>query len=166
MQPALQLALDFVDLHRALGVAKEAVRGGVDWLEVGTPLLKAEGLDAVRRLRAAYGGLTIVCDTKTMDAGRAEMEAAAKAGADVATVLAAAADSTIRECIEAGRNYGIGVGVDTLGVEDVARFAEKVQEWGGQEDADDGSGFFITTDDEAISFADMEEFEVEAIPAK
>ena len=39
MKPALQLALDFVDLHRALGVAREAVRGGVDWLEVGTPLL-------------------------------------------------------------------------------------------------------------------------------
>jgi 3-hexulose-6-phosphate synthase/6-phospho-3-hexuloisomerase len=130
MQPVLQLALDFVDLHRALGVAEEAVRGGVDWLEVGTPLLKAEGLDAVRQLRAQYGGLTIVCDTKTMDAGRAEMEAAAKAGADVATVLAAAADSTIRECIEAGRNYGIRIAVDLVNVDDPVRRAAQAAEWG------------------------------------
>jgi 3-hexulose-6-phosphate synthase/6-phospho-3-hexuloisomerase len=130
MQPALQIALDFVDLHRALGVAREAVRGGVDWLEVGTPLLKAEGLDAVRQLRAAYGALTIVCDTKTMDAGRAEMEAAAKAGANVATVLAAAADSTIRECIEAGRNYGIRIAVDLVNVEDPVRRAVQAAEWG------------------------------------
>ncbi len=130
MQPALQIALDFVDLHRALGVAEEAVRGGVDWLEVGTPLLKAEGLDAVRRLRAAYGSLTIVCDTKTMDAGRAEMEAAAKAGANVATVLAAAADATIRECIEAGRNYGIRVAVDLVNVENPATRAVQAAEWG------------------------------------
>ncbi|MHC4134430.1 MAG: 3-hexulose-6-phosphate synthase [Planctomycetota bacterium] len=130
MQPALQIALDFVDLHRALGVAREAVRGGVDWLEVGTPLLKAEGLDAVRQLRAAYGGLTIVCDTKTMDAGRAEMEAAAKAGANVATVLAAAADSTIRECIEAGRNYGVRVAVDLVNVADPVRRAAQAAEWG------------------------------------
>jgi len=130
MQPALQIALDFVDLHRALGVAREAVRGGVDWLEVGTPLLKAEGLDAVRQLRAAYAALTIVCDTKTMDAGRAEMEAAAKAGANVATVLAAAADSTIRECIEAGRNYGIRIAVDLVNVADPVRRAVQAAEWG------------------------------------
>ncbi|MHC4970887.1 MAG: 3-hexulose-6-phosphate synthase [Planctomycetota bacterium] len=130
MQPALQIALDFVDLHRALGVAEEAVRGGVDWIEVGTPLLKAEGLDAVRQLRAVYGSHTIVCDTKTMDAGRAEMEAAAKAGANVATVLAAAADSTIRECIEAGRNYGVRVAVDLVNVPDPVRRAAQAAEWG------------------------------------
>jgi len=128
--PVLQLALDFVDLHRALGVAREAVRGGVDWLEVGTPLLKAEGLGAVRALRAEFPHLTIVCDTKTMDAGRVEMEAAAKAGADVATVLGAAPDATIRECIEAGRNYGIRVAVDLVSVADPAARARQAAEWG------------------------------------
>ena len=44
----LQLALDFVDLHRAVLVAEKAVPAGVDWLEAGTPLIKSEGLDAVR----------------------------------------------------------------------------------------------------------------------
>jgi len=130
MKPVLQLALDFVDAHRALGVAREAARGGVDWLEVGTPLLKAEGLEVVRRLRAEFPQLTIVCDTKTMDAGRIEMEAAAKAGADVATVLGAAPDATIRECIEAGVNYGVRVAVDLVNVSDPAARARQAAEWG------------------------------------
>jgi 3-hexulose-6-phosphate synthase/6-phospho-3-hexuloisomerase len=130
VKPVLQLALDFVDLHRALGVAREAVKGGADWLEVGTPLLKAEGLEAVRRLRKEFPLATIVCDTKTMDAGRIEMEAAAKAGANVATVLGAAPDATIRECIEAGRNYGIRVAVDLVNVRDPAARAREAAEWG------------------------------------
>ena len=81
MTARLQLALDQVDLHRALRAATEAVRAGVPILEVGTPLLKAEGLDAVRKIREAFPKLELVCDAKTMDAGRLELEVAAKAGA-------------------------------------------------------------------------------------
>ena len=77
----VQVALDFVDNSRALKCAREAAAGGADILEVGTPLLKAEGLTAVRLLHAEFPHLPIVCDSKTMDAGRAEMEMAAKAGA-------------------------------------------------------------------------------------
>ncbi len=127
--PVLQLALDFVDLHRAEKAAAEALRGGVDWLEVGTPLLKAEGLNAVRRLRARFPKVPIVCDAKTMDAGRTEIEAAAKAGATLSTVLGVASDSTLEECVEAGRNYGIRVLVDLIGHPDPvgrAKFAESI----------------------------------------
>ncbi|MHC5077477.1 MAG: 3-hexulose-6-phosphate synthase [Planctomycetota bacterium] len=130
MGSKLQVALDFVNLKRALKVARESVEGGADILEAGTPLIKSEGLDAVRALKSAFPNLPVVADMKTMDTGRLEMEIAAKAGAAFAVVMGAAADSTIRECIEAGRNYGIGVGVDTLGVEDVAAFAGRVASWG------------------------------------
>lgn len=122
MSARLQLALDQVDLHRALRAAREGVAGGAQILEVGTPLLKAEGLDAVRALREAWPGHEIVCDAKTMDAGRLELEAAAKAGATIGTVLGVASDATLAECVEAGRNYGIRVLVDLLGCGDpVAR---------------------------------------------
>jgi len=126
----LQVALDFVNLDRAMKLAGEAVAGGIDWLEVGTPLLKSEGLNAVRLLKKEFPGHTIVADTKTMDAGRMEFEAAAKAGAGVAVVMGAAADSTIKECIEAGRNYGIKVAVDLLGVEDFTARARQAESWG------------------------------------
>jgi 3-hexulose-6-phosphate synthase / 6-phospho-3-hexuloisomerase len=130
MAARLQLALDFAEKSRALGVAKEAAEGGVDILEVGTPLLKSEGLDAVRALRREFPKHAIVADTKTMDAGRVEMETAAKAGANYATVLGAASESTIRECIEVARNYGLQVVVDLVSVEDYVKRAKEAEAWG------------------------------------
>lgn len=126
----LQVALDFVNLHRALQVAREAVEGGADILEVGTPLLKAEGAEAVRALRREFPSLPIVADTKTNDAGRMEMEIAAKSGANVATVMGLASESTIRECIETGRNYGIDVEVDLMEAPDPESLAQRAEEWG------------------------------------
>jgi 3-hexulose-6-phosphate synthase/6-phospho-3-hexuloisomerase len=126
----LQVALDYVDNSRALKCAREAVAGGADILEVGTPLLKAEGLEAVRMLHREFPHLPVVCDAKTMDAGRAEVEIAAKAGASIATVLAVASDSTIQECVEAGRNYGCKVYVDLLGHPDPVTRAKQAEEWG------------------------------------
>lgn len=130
MPPLLQIALDFVDLSRALKVAREAVKGGADWLEAGTPLIKSEGLNAVRELRKEFPKHTIVADMKTMDAGRIEMEAAAKAGANVAIVLAAASDATIEECVRAGENFGIAVAADLLGIERVVERARQVAKLG------------------------------------
>lgn len=129
MAAILQVALDFVDAKRALKLARE-VAADVEWLEVGTPLIKSEGLDFVRKMRAEFPNHTIVADMKTMDAGRGEMEIAAKAGADVAHVLGVASDGTLREAIEAGRNYGIRIGVDMINVPDPVRRAEQVKEWG------------------------------------
>lgn len=130
MAPILQLALDFSETARALRCAREAVAAGIDWIEAGTPLIKSEGLDCVRALRKEFPHATIIADLKTMDAGRAEMEMAAKAGADIATVMAAASDATIKECIEAGRNYGIRVAVDLLNVPDPAERAAQVTKLG------------------------------------
>jgi len=130
MKPVLQIALDFVNLSRALKAAEEAVAGGVDWLEAGTPLIKSEGLDAVRALRKNFPDSVIVADLKTMDAGRVEVETAAKAGANIAGVLGVASDATIKECIEAAANYGFEIIVDMIGVEDVARRAKQAEEFG------------------------------------
>ena len=129
-RPLVQVALDFVDLPRALEVAREAVAGGADWIEAGTPLIKAEGLNAVRALKAEFPEKTIVADMKTMDAGRTEVEYAAKAGAGVVGVLGAASDSTIKECAEAARNYGCKLIVDMIEVADPVARAKRAQELG------------------------------------
>jgi len=126
----LQVALDFIELPRALKVAQAAVAGGADYLEAGTPLIKSEGLDAVRELRQAFPDKTIVADMKTADAGKVEAQAAANAGANVMTVLGSAPESTIRECVEVARHYGIQVAVDLLGVADPVGFARRAGELG------------------------------------
>lgn len=123
--PLVQAALDFLDLDRALERAQDAADGGAAWLEAGTPLIKSEGLNAVRALRKAFPNHTIVADLKIMDAGRIEVEMAAKAGADVAVALGQSTDATIMQCIEAGKSFGCRILVDTIGCPDpVARARE------------------------------------------
>lgn len=116
--PVLQVALDFIELERALRLAHEAVAGGADWIEAGTPLIKSEGFEAIRRLRAAFPHHVIIADLKTMDAGRIEFESAANAGASIAVVLAAAADATISQCVEVGHKYGLKTYCDTINIPD------------------------------------------------
>jgi len=130
MKPILQVALDFVDLIRALKLAEEAVAGGADWLEAGTPLIKSVGLDCVRELRKRFPHHTIVADMKTMDVGRIEVESAAKAGADIVAVLGVASNSTIRECIQAGEHYGAKIMVDLLEVPEFLKRAKEIEQMG------------------------------------
>lgn len=129
-QAVLQVALDFINLSQALRAAREAVAGGATWVEAGTPLVKSEGMAAVRALRAEFPQLTVIADLKIMDAGRVEVEMAAKAGANVVTVLAAASDETITECVEAGRNYDALVQVDLIGCPTPVERARRAEELG------------------------------------
>jgi 3-hexulose-6-phosphate synthase / 6-phospho-3-hexuloisomerase len=129
-RPVLQVALDFENLSRALAAAREAVDGGADWVEAGTPLIKSEGLDAVRQLKKAFPAQRVVADMKIMDTGAFEVEIAAKAGADLVTVLGAADDDTIAEAVRGGELYGAEVIVDLLGVADPVARARRAAELG------------------------------------
>src|SRR2546422_2967598 len=106
MEPVLQVALDHMHLKRALLAAKEAVEGGADWLEAGTPLVKSEGMEGVRQLKKSLPRKTIVADLKTMDTGAFDVDIAAKAAADVITVMSVTDDATILEAVRAGRGDG------------------------------------------------------------
>ena len=123
----LQVALDLINGNRAIQIAKEALEGGADWLEAGTPLIKAEGMEIIRQL-SRLG--KVVADMKTMDVGAVEAEMAAKAGAGVISILGLASDETIEEVVKAARRYGIEVMVDLIGVKDVERRAEEVEKLG------------------------------------
>ena len=65
----LQLALDFTDVHRVLKIIKKAIAGGVDWIEIGTPLIKSEGVNAIRIVKKTFPEMQLVADMKTMDTG-------------------------------------------------------------------------------------------------
>ncbi len=128
--PVLQVALDFINLQQALRAAEEAAEGGATWIEAGTPLIKSEGMEAVRALRAHFPDNTVIADLKIMDAGRTEVEIASKAGADIVTVLGAASDETIAECVEAGENYDAQVQVDLIGCPEPIERARRAEELG------------------------------------
>lgn len=130
MKPILQVALDFVDLKRALKLAEETVAGGADWLEAGTPLIKSEGLNCIRELRKKFPYVKIVADMKTADVGRVEVEIAAKAGANVVSVLGTSDDETIKESVSAAKNYGAEIMVDLLGATDAVKRAKEIEKLG------------------------------------
>ncbi|MCW3113512.1 MAG: D-arabino 3-hexulose 6-phosphate aldehyde lyase [Segetibacter sp.] len=129
MKPIVQISLDLTNIDEALETAAMAMRAGVDWLEAGTPLILAEGLHGVRKLREAFPGVPIVADLKTMDGGYLEAEMMAKAGATHVVVMARAHEETIKCVVAAGRDFGVKVMGDNLGCEDMveaARWLEKL----------------------------------------
>lgn len=130
MRPVLQVALDLMHLKRAVEIATEAVEGGADWIEAGTPLLKSEGAEALRVLKRTFPDHMLVADMKTMDVGGFEVEIAAKAGADVVSVLGLADDGTISEAVLTARQYGARIMVDLIGVADKAARARRAEELG------------------------------------
>ena len=115
--PVVQLSLDLTSMDEAIETAAIGVEAGVDWLEAGTPLLLAEGLHAVEKLRARFPTHPIVADLKTMDGGYLEAEMMARAGADFVVVMGRAHEATIRRVVEAGRDFNIRVMGDNLGAD-------------------------------------------------
>ena len=67
MRPIVQISLDVVTIEEALATAEMALRAGVDWLEAGTPLIIAEGMNGVRALRERFPQTPIVADLKTIE---------------------------------------------------------------------------------------------------
>ena len=126
----LQVAFDYVDLRDALKTARRVAKAGRLWLEVGTPLIKAEGVKAVTRFRKLFPNHFLIADMKTFDAGWVEAEIAVKAGADMVSVISAAGDETVSDVIETCRKMGAKSIVDLMSVEDPLSRAVRAEELG------------------------------------
>lgn len=130
MKPIVQISLDLTNIDEALETAAMALRAGVDWLEAGTPLILAEGLHGVKKLREAFPSIPIVADLKTMDGGYLEAEMMAKAGATHVVVMARAHPETIKCVVKAGRDFGAKVMGDNLGCPDMVLAAKELEDLG------------------------------------
>ncbi len=126
----MQISLDVIQIAEALDTAKMALRAGVDWLEAGTPLIIAEGMNGVRALRREFPDIPIVADLKTMDGGYLEAELMAQAGATHVVVMARAQEETIRCVVKAGRDYHLKVMGDNLACPDMVAGARYLEEMG------------------------------------
>jgi len=117
-------------LDRSIEIAREAVIGGVDWIEIGTPLIKSEGMSAIRKMRKAFPDRTILADMKTIDTGAIEVEMAAKAGADVVIILGSADDSTILDAIRSAHKYGVRLMADLISILDPVKRTMELETMG------------------------------------
>lgn len=109
----IQLALDRLTIEEAIKVGN-MVRPYVDWIEVGTSLIKEFGMRSVKELRKAFPEKVIVADMKTFDNANYEFKMCYEAGADVATVMGAAPKVSIDTCMEVARKFDKLVMFDLL----------------------------------------------------
>lgn len=125
----LQVAIDLLSTQDALTLL-EKVAEHVDIIELGTPLIKQEGLAVVTAVKTAYPNKIVFADMKTMDAGALEADMAFKAGADLVSVLAAAGDSTISGAVESAKKHNKGIVADVIGVLDKATRVKQLKALG------------------------------------
>jgi 3-dehydro-L-gulonate-6-phosphate decarboxylase len=97
----------------------------VDIIEIGTPLCKAAGLEAISAMREICPDKLILADFKTPDVGGLEATMAYDAGADMITVIGGAAIATVKEAYAVARDRGKVMMMELTGVRDiVARATE------------------------------------------
>ena len=125
-----QVSLDLTNLDEALEMARGAVRAGVDWLEAGTPLILAEGLQSVRALRKEFPDRPIVADLKMMDGGGGESEMTFDAGATYVVVMSQAHWATVKEAVTVARRKSGKVMADVMNAPDKVQAAKQMEQLG------------------------------------
>src|SRR3977135_1371102 len=86
--PVVQIALDLATIEEALAVANLAVAAGVDWLEIGTPLIVSQGLRPISEMVKAFPNYPVLADYKTMDSGGKNVHRTKANGGDIMTIRA------------------------------------------------------------------------------
>ena len=115
--PKLQVAMDYISLPKAIAMAA-LVGPEVDIIEIGTPLCKAAGLEAIRAIREICPDKIILADFKTPDVGGLEAAMAFDAGADMMTVIGGAALATVKQAYLVAKERGKEMLMELTGVRD------------------------------------------------
>lgn len=127
----LQVAIDLLTTSDAIALATK-VAPYIDIIELGTPLIKSEGLRAITAIKEAFPDKLVLADLKTADAGELEADIAFKAGADYVTVLGTSDNSTIMGAVKAAKAHGKGIVVDTIGSPDRVKRAQEAVALGAE----------------------------------
>lgn len=114
----LQLALDELPLDEALALA-DKLRQYVDIIEIGTPFVIAEGMNAVRAFHQRFPDKEILSDEKIMDGGYFESKLAFDAGANYVTALGVTDILTVKACLRASEEAGRHLVIDMICVDDL-----------------------------------------------
>ena len=94
---SFQISVDVATLKQGLAVAGAALAGGIDIVEMGTPLLKNEGVsNVVPAFRGRFPEALLLADMKTMDGGAFEARAVYAGGGSIIDFLALAGVDTAK----------------------------------------------------------------------
>jgi len=94
---SFQISVDVGTLDLGLTVATAALAGGVDIVEMGTPLLKTQGVaNVVPAFRKRFPDALLLADMKTMDGGAGEARSVYTGGGNIFDFLALAGVDTAK----------------------------------------------------------------------
>lgn len=94
---SFQISVDTDNLPLGLTVAEAALAAGVTLVEMGTPLLKTEGVKhVVPAFRARFPDALLLADMKTMDGGGFEARSVFAGGGNIIDFLAIAGEASAR----------------------------------------------------------------------
>src|SRR6476661_1373894 len=94
---SFQISVDVATVEQGLGVAAAALAGGANIVEMGTPLLKNEGIShVVPAFRRKFPEALLLADMKTMDGGGFEARAVYAGGGNILDFLALAGVATAK----------------------------------------------------------------------
>lgn len=144
----IQLALDRMSIQEAIDMAR-LTEPYIDWIEVGTSLIKEFGMASVEAMKREFPHKIIVADVKTFDNAIYEFELCYKAGADVATVMGASPPVTVELCMKTAQTWGRQVMIDLLHTTPeeqaaLARYGEAVHCFHVSKDQQEGGGSRLT----------------------
>ena len=92
-----QISVDVGSLEQGLGVAAAALAGGVNIIEMGTPLIKNQGVsNVVPAFRKRFPEALLLADMKTMDGGGGEARGVYAGGGNIVDFLALAGVDTAK----------------------------------------------------------------------
>jgi 3-hexulose-6-phosphate synthase len=92
-----QISVDVGTLEQGLGVAAAALAGGVTIVEMGTPLIKNQGVaNVVPTFRKRFPEALLLADMKTMDGGGGEARGVYAGGGNIVDFLALAGVDTAK----------------------------------------------------------------------
>jgi 3-hexulose-6-phosphate synthase len=94
---SFQISVDVGTLDLGLTIATAALAGGIDIVEMGTPLLKTQGVaNVVPAFRKRFPDALLLADMKTMDGGGGEARSVYSGGGNIVDFLALAGVDTAK----------------------------------------------------------------------
>ena len=130
MKPIVQIAIDTTSITDALRMADAAVKAGADWLEVGNPLIKFEGVHAIAALSKRYPDQYLIVDYMILAGAQKYIQAAKERGAQNVTVCGLVPDYSIQNAIDEARALQMHVTIDLFNCSDPVESARKFASMG------------------------------------
>jgi bifunctional enzyme Fae/Hps len=125
-QRYMQIAFDR-DLSYAVEVLPQIPDSERILIEVGTPLIKKHGAQAIRAMRDLCGHY-LVADVKAMDRGVTEVTIASSAGADAIVCLGSSPVETLNFFIETCESHNVDSLIDFMNVERPIQVLSKLRQ--------------------------------------